>query len=183
MIILYKIDEWLLFACLWACFDAGKRVQYVLHVNSVKRAFKRRNISSGREIELNLLQNRQMISICVCLGLFRRWRTRALRSARIMHWKSVRTSKYLKRERNIAQFASKSTNDCDLRVCWLVSTLDNAWTTVCTYNAVKKAFKRRKIWNLRDITHNFRQNRPMVAICVCVGLFRRWKTLGLRSAC
>ena len=32
----------------------------------------------------NLLQTRRMIAISVCLGLFRRWKTRALRSARIM---------------------------------------------------------------------------------------------------
>ena len=27
----YKIDELLQFACIWACFDDGKRVHYVLH--------------------------------------------------------------------------------------------------------------------------------------------------------
>ena len=64
-------------------------MNYVLHVNSVKRAFKRRNISSGIEIELNLLQNRRMIAICVCLGLFRRWITRELRSACKFSEKSV----------------------------------------------------------------------------------------------
>ena len=30
-LILYKIDELLQFACIWACFDDGKRVHYVLH--------------------------------------------------------------------------------------------------------------------------------------------------------
>ena len=55
--------------------------------NAVKIAFKLRNVSNGREIELNLLQNRRMIVICVCLGLVRRWKTRALRSARIMQRK------------------------------------------------------------------------------------------------
>ena len=79
-----KIAALLLFACVRACFDDGKRVDYVLHVNSAKRAFKCRNISNGTVIELNLLQNRRMIAICVCLGLFRSWMTRALRSARIM---------------------------------------------------------------------------------------------------
>ena len=119
-------------ACVSACFDDGKRVDYVLHVNSVKRAFKRRNISSGREIELNIHQNR--------------------------------------------------TNDYDLRVSGLVSMMENAWTTFCMHNAVKMSFKRRNVSNGGEIMHNFRQNRPMVAICVCVGLFRRWKTRALRPA-
>ena len=30
-LITYKIDELLQFACIWACFDDGKRVHYVLH--------------------------------------------------------------------------------------------------------------------------------------------------------
>ena len=53
----------------------------------MKGALKRRNISNGRETTLNFRQNRQMITICVCLGLFRRWIMRALQSARIMQWK------------------------------------------------------------------------------------------------
>ena len=107
-------------------------MHYVLHVNSVKRAFKRRNISSGREIELNIHQNR--------------------------------------------------TNDYDLRVSGLVSTLENASTTFCTYNAVKTSFKRRNISNGREIELNLLQNRRMIVICICLGLFRRWITSGLRSA-
>ena len=118
--------------CVWACFNDGKRVDYVPHINSVKRAFKRRNISSDREIELNLHQNR--------------------------------------------------TNDYDLRVSGLVSTLENASTTFCTYNLVKKAFERQNISNGREINHNFGQNRRMIAICLCLGLFRSWKTRALRSA-
>ena len=31
-LIVVKIDEWLQFVSFWACFDAGKRVHYVLHV-------------------------------------------------------------------------------------------------------------------------------------------------------
>ena len=30
-LIIVKIDEWLQFACVWACFDAGEREHYVLH--------------------------------------------------------------------------------------------------------------------------------------------------------
>ena len=51
-----------------------------------KRAFKRRNISNGREMSINFRQNRRMIAIYGCLGLFRRWKTRALRSACKMEW-------------------------------------------------------------------------------------------------
>ena len=54
------------------------------HVRSVGRD---RNITNGREITLKFRQNRQMITTCVYLGLFRRWNTRALHSARIMQWK------------------------------------------------------------------------------------------------
>ena len=47
------------------------------------------NISNGWEISLNYRKNRWMIAICVCLVFFRRWKTRTLRSARIMQWKRV----------------------------------------------------------------------------------------------
>ena len=30
-LIFYKIDELLQFACIWACYDDGKRVHYVRH--------------------------------------------------------------------------------------------------------------------------------------------------------
>ena len=50
--------------------------------NAVKRAFQCRNILNGKEISLNFLQNRRFIAIFVCPSLFRRWKTRALRSAR-----------------------------------------------------------------------------------------------------
>ena len=87
-LIFYKIYELLQFEFLWACFNAG-RVEcttFCTH-NAVKRAFKRRSISNGREISLNFLQNRRIIAIWVYLGLFRPWKTRALRSDRIMQWK------------------------------------------------------------------------------------------------
>ena len=55
--------------------------------NAVKRAFKRRSISNGREISINFLQNRRIIAVCVYLGLLRRRKTRALRSACITQCK------------------------------------------------------------------------------------------------
>ena len=55
--------------------------------NAVQSAFKRRNISSGREITLNFLQNRRIIVNYVCLDLFRRWKRRTLRPARITQCK------------------------------------------------------------------------------------------------
>ena len=99
-------------------------------------------------------------------------------------WSEIRvyTSKYFKRERNIAQFSSKSTNDSDLRVFGRSSVLENVCTTFCVQNGVKFAFKRRNILNGREITHNFRHNRRMIAICESVGAFRCCKTYALRSA-
>ena len=55
-------------------------------------------------------------------------------------------------------------------------------TTSCTHNAVKRAFKRRNILNGREITYSYRQNRRTIAIYVCLGLFRRWKSRALRPA-
>ena len=55
--------------------------------SSVKGAFKRRNISNAREISLNFLQYRRIIAVCVYLGLFRRRKKPALRSARITQCK------------------------------------------------------------------------------------------------
>ena len=95
--------------------------------------------------------------------------------------RSVKTSKYLKRERNNALFSSESTNDYDLRVYALVSTLETACSAFHKYNAVKRAFKHRNLSNGREITLNFRQNRRMKAICVYLGLFRRRNPRALHS--
>ena len=97
--------------------------------------------------------------------------------------KDVQTPKYLKGERNNAQFSSKSTNDCDLRVFGRFSVFENVYTKFCMQNGVKFAFKRGNILNGIEITHNFRQNRRRKAICESLGLFRRWKTYPLHSAC
>ena len=70
--------------------------------------------------------------------------------------KEVQTTKYLKRERNNAQFSSKSTNKSDLRVSVFVLTLENVCTTFCMQNGVKFAFKRGNNLNGNEITHNFR---------------------------
>ena len=88
-------------------------------------------------------------------------------------WSEIRvyTSKYFKRERNNAQVSSKTTNDCDLRVSGYVLTLEKVCTTFCMQNGVKRPFKLRNILNGREITHNFRQNRRMNAICESLGLF------------
>ena len=85
--------------------------------------------------------------------------------------KDVQTLKSVKRERNNAQFSSKSTNESDLRVSGFVLTLENVCTTFCIRNGVKRAFKRRNILNGRVITLNFRQNRRMLAILEFLGLF------------
>ena len=53
----------------------------------MKRAFKLRNISNGRELSINFRQNRRMIAICVRLCMFRSTKSRVPCSARIMQWK------------------------------------------------------------------------------------------------
>ena len=85
--------------------------------------------------------------------------------------KDVQTPKYVKRERNNAQFSSKSTNACYLRVFGRFSVLEIVCTTFCVQNGVKFAFKRRNILKGIEVTHNFRQNLRMKAICVSLGLF------------
>ena len=85
--------------------------------------------------------------------------------------KDVHTLKYLKRDRNNAQFSSKSTNENDLRVSGFVLTLENVCTTFCVQNGVKIPFNRRNILNRNEITHNFRQNRRMIPICESLGSF------------
>ena len=173
-----KIDEWLRFACVWACFDAAEQscTTFCTH-NGVKMAFKRRNISNGREITHNCRQNRWIIAIFVCLGSFRRWRAHALRSARIMQWKERLSDEISRSGGEYRINLDKSTNDFDLLVSGLVSTLENACTPFCTHNAVKIAFKRRNISMGREITHKFGQNRRMIAICLCLGVFRRCRTV------
>ena len=88
-------------------------------------------------------------------------------------WSDIRvyTSKYFKRERNNAHFSSKSTNESDLRVSGFVLTLEIVCTTFCVQNGVKFAFKRRNILKDIEITHNFRQNLRMKAICESLGSF------------
>ena len=122
-----------------------------------------------------------MNAICVYLGLFRRWKPHALHSTSIMQEKGVKTSKYIKWERNKSSFSSKSGNECELCVSGIVSTLETACAAFHKYNAVKRAFKRRNISNGREIKLNFRQNRQMITICVYMRLFRRWKPRALHS--
>ena len=81
--------------------------------------------------------------------------------------------KYFKRDRNNAQFSSKSTNESDLRVSGFVLTLEKVCTTFSMQNGVKFPFKRRNILNGREISRNFRENRRMIAISVSLGAFRR----------
>ena len=81
----------------------------------------------------------------------------------------VYTSKYFKRERNNAQFSSNSSNDCDLRVSGRFLAVQNVCTTFCVQTGVKIPIKRRNILNRNKITHNFRQNRRMIAICESLG--------------
>ena len=42
---------------------------------------------------------------------------------------------------------------------------------------------RRNILNGNEITHNFRQNRRMIAIYESLGAFCTWKAYALHSAC
>ena len=143
--------------------------------NAVQSAFKRRNISNGWEISLNFLRNRRIIAVCVYLGLFRRRKRRALRSACITQCKvrlSVEVSLTGEKYRlifykiyELLQFEF---------ICTCIDAGREACTTLCTHDAVKNVFKHRSVSNGREISLNFLQNRRIIAICVSLGLFRRW---------
>ena len=91
-------------------------------------------------------------------------------------------SKYPKWERNIAEFSTKSTSYWNFRVCGLVPTMESACTRFCMHNAMQSALKRQNISSGRQISLNSLQNRRIIAICVCLGVFLRWKTRALRSS-
>ena len=145
--------------------------------NTVERAFKRRNISNGREISLNFLHNRRIIAICVYLGLFRWRKTRALRSARIKQYKvrlNVEISRTGEKYRLISYKIDELMQFASIWACFDVG--GQACTTFGTHNTVKRAFKLRNISNGREMSLNFLQNRWIVTVCVYLGLFRRWRT-------
>ena len=64
-----------------------------------------------------------------------------------------------------------SMDDYDFRAPGLVFTQQNVCTTFCIRNGVKRAFKRRNILNVKEMTLNFRHNRRMIAICESLGMF------------
>ena len=145
--------------------------RFCTHI-TVKRAFKRRNISKGREISLNFLQNRRITAVCVYLGLFRRRKTRALLSASIIQWKerlNVEISRTAEKYRLISHKIDELLQFACILACFDVG--GQACTTFCMHNAVQSAFKRRSISNGREISHNFLQNRRIIAVCVHLGLF------------
>ena len=144
--------------------------------NAVQSAFKRRSISNGREISINFLQNRR-IAVCVYLGLFRRRKTRALRSARITQCKvrlNVEISRTGEKYRLIFYIIDELVQFACIWACFDV--IGQACTTFCLHNAVQSAFKRRNISNGVEISLNFLQNRRIITICVYLGLLRRWRT-------
>ena len=143
--------------------------------NAVIRAFKRRSISNGREISLNLLQNRRIIATSVYLGSFRRWKTRVLRSARMMQWKvclNVEISQTGEKYRlifykidELLQFAC---------ICACIDAGREACTRLWSHDAVTNVFKHRSISNGREVSLNFLQNLRIIAIWVYLVLFRSW---------
>ena len=147
----------------------------------MKRAFKRRNISHGREISLNFLQNGRIIAICVYLDLFRRWKWRALRSALMTQCK-VRLNVEISRTGGKYSLISYKIDELLQFACiWACfDAVREACTTFCTHDAVQGAFKRRRISKGREISLNFLQYRRIIAICVYLGLFRRRQTRALR---
>ena len=113
--------------------------------NAVKKAFTLRNISNGREISFNFLQNRRIIAICVYLGLFRRRKTRALRSAHITPWKvrlNVEIFRTGEKYRLISYKIDELLQFACIWACFDVG--GQACTTFCRHNAVKRAFKTSK---------------------------------------
>ena len=155
---------------------------FCLH-NAVKRAFKSRSISNGLDITNNLRQNRGMIAICVFLGLFRRWITCALRFTCKLEWKDFKRrsiSNGIEITINLLQ------NPRMIAMCVFLG-LFRRWEASALHIACKLEWKKRLnvkvISGGRDKSLNFFQNRRMIAICVFLGLFRRWKSYALRSAC
>ena len=142
--------------------------------NAVKREFKRRSISNGREISINFLQNRRTIAVCVYLSLFLRRKTRALRSARITHCNvrlNVEISRTGEKYRLISYKIDELLQFACISACF--AAVREARTTFCLHNAEQSAFKRRNISNGGEISLNFLQNRRIIAICVYLDLFRR----------
>jgi hypothetical protein len=91
-------------------------------------------------------------------------------------------SQYLKRKDNYGHSLSKSTNDRVLGVVGIVSTVDTACTMFCAENRVTSAVKRRHIYTGKEITVTLRQNLPMIASWVWLGLCRRFALRALCSA-
>ena len=150
---------------------------------AVQNEFKRLNISNGREISLNFLQNRRNIAVCVYLGLFRLWKRRALRSALMTQCKvrlNVEESQRGEKYRLIFYKIDELLQFACIWACFDVG--GQVCPTFCTHNTEKRAFKRRSISNGREISLNFLQNRWIIAICVYLGLLRRRKTRAQRSA-
>ena len=141
--------------------------------NALKIAFKRRNISYGRETWHNIRQNRRIIAICVCLGFFRRWKTRALRSARIMQWKERLNRRNISNGREIKHYIPQNRRIFAICVCRGLFRRRRTGVHYVLHNAMKRACTRRNISNGREIKHYIPQNRRIFAICVCRGLFRR----------
>ena len=136
-------------------------------LNAVKRAFKRRSISNGREISLNFLQNRRIIAVCVYLGLLRQRKTRALRSASITQCKVRLNVKISRTGEKYCLISYKIDELLQFACIWACFDVGGqACTTFCTHNTVKRAFKRRCISNGREISLNFVQKRRIIAICV-----------------
>ena len=88
----------------------------------------------------------------VCLDLCRRWKTRALRSARIMQSK-VRLNVDISRTREKYRLIFDEIDELLqlANICACFDAGGQACTTFCTHNAVKRAFKRRNISNERNI--------------------------------
>ena len=107
----------------------------------------------------------------------------ALRSARIMQRKGRLNDEISQTGEKLRIIVVKIDELLLFRLSGLVSTLENVCTTFGTHDAVKVAFKGRNILSGREITYSYRQNRRIIAICVCLGLYRQCKTRALRSAC
>ena len=130
---------------------------------------------TGEKYRLILLQTRRIIATCVYRGFFRRWKTRALRSERIMEWKERLNVEVSQTGEKYHLIFYKIYELLQFECIWACFDAGReACTTLCTHDAVKRAFKRRNIWNGREISLNFLQNLRIIAIWVYLFLCLRW---------
>ena len=151
--------------------------------NAMQTAFKRRNIINGSEILLRFPQNRRMIAICVCLGLFQRWKTCALSCTSKMEWNERLNVVNISNGWEISLYYRQ--NRRTVAICEVLG-LFLRWKSCALSSTSKMEWNERSnvvnISNAWGISLNYRKNRRMIAICVFLDMFRNAKSRAPCSA-